>query len=43
MFSVALGVVPPAPLPGIATVGLMSKQNIKEGDADGYGNYQRIT
>ena len=32
MFLVALGVLPPAPLPGIATVGLISKQNIKEGD-----------
>lgn len=31
MFLVALGVVPPAPLPGLATVGLVSKQNI-EGD-----------
>ena len=29
MFLVALGVLPPAPLPGIATVGLVSKQNIK--------------
>ena len=31
MFLVALGVLPPAPLPGIATVGLVSKQSI-EGD-----------